>query len=100
MPPLSKQRHRAAREVGARALGHVADALVPRELEGFYREFDAAFDRLDVLVNVVGGVRQRRFDDFVTRTTAGRHPSRLGTRWIGSRPHSPASAPVGGVAAS
>ena len=32
-------------------------------LAGFYREFDDQFDRLDVLVNVVGGVVQRHFAD-------------------------------------
>lgn len=49
-------------DVGPRIMGRVADALVERELEEFFGAFDAEFDRLDVLVNVVGGVRQRRFD--------------------------------------
>ena len=48
--------------IGARNLGRVADALVTTELDDFYGEFDTAFDHLDVLVNVVGGVRQRRFE--------------------------------------
>ena len=48
--------------IGAQSLGRVADALVTTELDGFYDEFDAQFDHLDVLVNVVGGVRQRRFE--------------------------------------
>jgi NAD(P)-dependent dehydrogenase (short-subunit alcohol dehydrogenase family) len=48
--------------IGARILGRAADALITSELDGFYREFDGEFDHLDVLVNVVGGVRQRRFE--------------------------------------
>ena len=48
--------------LGPKILGRVADALVDDELAGFFGAFDTEFDHLDVLINVVGGVRQRRFD--------------------------------------
>jgi NAD(P)-dependent dehydrogenase (short-subunit alcohol dehydrogenase family) len=48
---------------GRRVVGHVADALDAAQLAGFYELVDTTFDRLDVLVNVVGGVRQRMFVD-------------------------------------
>jgi NAD(P)-dependent dehydrogenase (short-subunit alcohol dehydrogenase family) len=51
------------RSVAPRSFGRVADALESSELDGFFRSFDRVFDRLDVLVNVVGGVRQQRFED-------------------------------------
>jgi NAD(P)-dependent dehydrogenase (short-subunit alcohol dehydrogenase family) len=47
----------------SKVVGGVADALVERELQGFFSGLDTEFDRLDVLVNVVGGVRQGRFED-------------------------------------
>ncbi len=45
-----------------RVVGHVADALDHDQLADFYNVFDSEFDALDVLVNVVGGVRQQPFD--------------------------------------
>jgi NAD(P)-dependent dehydrogenase (short-subunit alcohol dehydrogenase family) len=57
----------AVDELGASQLAHHADALVPAELDGFFTALDGTFDRLDVLVNVVGGVLQR---DFVDTTPA------------------------------
>jgi NAD(P)-dependent dehydrogenase (short-subunit alcohol dehydrogenase family) len=54
---------RAARDLGVRTLERVVDATVPEQLAGFYEAFDEGFQRLDILVNVVGGVRQSLFDD-------------------------------------
>ena len=45
-----------------RVVGHVADALDHDQLADFYNAFDSEFDALDILVNVVGGVRQQPFD--------------------------------------
>jgi NAD(P)-dependent dehydrogenase (short-subunit alcohol dehydrogenase family) len=61
----------AVRETGRTVLGRVLDATSPEELETFYAEVDATFDRLDILVNVVGGVRQRRFVDSTPEEWAG-----------------------------
>ena len=49
-------------DLGPKILGRVADALVRDELDELFSSFDAEFDHLDALINVVGGVRQRRFD--------------------------------------
>ena len=48
-------------QLGRRVTGRVTDATDPEQLEAFYGAFDADFDRLDVLVNVAGGVRRRPF---------------------------------------
>jgi NAD(P)-dependent dehydrogenase (short-subunit alcohol dehydrogenase family) len=49
--------------LGRRVTGRVTDACDPAQLTEFYDAFDDDFDRLDVLVNIVGGVQQRRFTD-------------------------------------
>jgi NAD(P)-dependent dehydrogenase (short-subunit alcohol dehydrogenase family) len=49
--------------LGRRVVGCTTDAWDPEQLITFYEAFDEAFDHLDVLVNVVGGVRQRRFEE-------------------------------------
>lgn len=41
----------------------VTDALDPDQLARFYEAFDQTFDRLDIVVNVVGGVQKRLFTD-------------------------------------
>jgi hypothetical protein len=40
---------------GATYLTKAFDALDPDMLAGFFADFDQAFDRLDILINVVGG---------------------------------------------
>lgn len=47
--------------LGRRMTAHVGDALDPDQLTGFFEVVDRDFDRLDVLVNVVGGARRRWF---------------------------------------
>jgi NAD(P)-dependent dehydrogenase (short-subunit alcohol dehydrogenase family) len=47
--------------LGRRVATAVTDALDVDQLRGFYEVFDGAFDHLDILVNVVGGVRKREF---------------------------------------
>lgn len=56
---------------GATYLAHRADATVPDELAGFYEAFDERFDRLDIVVNVVGGVLWGRFAESVPEKWAG-----------------------------
>ena len=51
--------------IGRRVTGHVADALDPEQLAGFFAAIDRDFDHLDILVNVVGGAQRRWF----TKTT-------------------------------
>ena len=50
-------------KLGRRVTGQVANAWDPEQLGAFYDAFDDEFDRLDILVNVVGGVQQRAFVD-------------------------------------
>jgi NAD(P)-dependent dehydrogenase (short-subunit alcohol dehydrogenase family) len=50
-------------KLGRRVTGRVTDAWDLDQLAAFYTAFDNDFDRLDVLINVVGGVRQRAFTD-------------------------------------
>jgi len=52
---------REVEAAGGRALGYVGDALDPPALDGFFSALDREFDRLDVLVNVVGGAQRRWF---------------------------------------
>jgi NAD(P)-dependent dehydrogenase (short-subunit alcohol dehydrogenase family) len=47
--------------LGRQVVTTVTDALDVSQLGGFYEAFDGTFDRLDILVNVVGGVRKREF---------------------------------------
>jgi NAD(P)-dependent dehydrogenase (short-subunit alcohol dehydrogenase family) len=51
------------RAAGREAFVRVADATEPAALASFYGEVAASFPRLDIVVNVVGGVRQRSFMD-------------------------------------
>lgn len=53
----------AIRALGRRVLARVADATDPAALEAFYRDVGRESERLDIVVNVVGGVRQRAFMD-------------------------------------
>lgn len=53
----------AIRAQGRRVLARVADATDPVALEAFYRDVARESGRLDIVVNVVGGVRQRAFMD-------------------------------------
>ena len=56
---------REVEQLGRRVTAHVADALEPDQLAGFFQAIDRDFEHLDVLVNVVGGARRRHF----TKTT-------------------------------
>jgi NAD(P)-dependent dehydrogenase (short-subunit alcohol dehydrogenase family) len=49
--------------LGVRSTGTVLDALDTDALDAFFDSFDESFDRLDIAVNVVGGVFQRNFLD-------------------------------------
>ena len=61
-------------QLGRRVTGRVTDALEPEQLAAFYEAFDHDFDRLDIVVNVVGGVLQRHFaDTSVEQWTADIH---------------------------
>jgi 3-oxoacyl-[acyl-carrier protein] reductase len=53
----------AAEALGRRVLAMAADATNSQQLAGFYAAVGAQFDRLDILVNVVGGVRRCNFMD-------------------------------------
>jgi NAD(P)-dependent dehydrogenase (short-subunit alcohol dehydrogenase family) len=50
-------------QLGRRVTGRVTDAWDLEQLAVFYERFDDDFDRLDILVNVVGGTRRRPFTD-------------------------------------
>jgi 3-oxoacyl-[acyl-carrier protein] reductase len=49
--------------LGRAVVSRVADVRVPDALEAFFADFDRTFDRLDVLVNVVGGTFRADFVD-------------------------------------
>ncbi len=53
----------AVEKLGRRTLAKAADATQPAQLRAFYEAFAAQFDRLDIVVNVVGGVTRRMFMD-------------------------------------
>jgi NAD(P)-dependent dehydrogenase (short-subunit alcohol dehydrogenase family) len=53
----------AALALGRRVLSAATDATDSQQLAAFYEAVSAQFDRLDILVNVVGGVRRRNFMD-------------------------------------
>jgi NAD(P)-dependent dehydrogenase (short-subunit alcohol dehydrogenase family) len=53
--------------LGRQVIGRVLDVTQPSSLEGFYTDVGQAFERLDIVVNVVVGVRQR---PFMTATSA------------------------------
>jgi NAD(P)-dependent dehydrogenase (short-subunit alcohol dehydrogenase family) len=49
--------------LGRRVTGRVTDALDPEQLDAFFTAFDSDFERLDILVNVVGGTYFRPFGE-------------------------------------
>jgi NAD(P)-dependent dehydrogenase (short-subunit alcohol dehydrogenase family) len=53
----------AVEKMSRRVLAQVANAIDPAELSSFYQAVAAHFDRLDIVVNVVGGVTRRMFMD-------------------------------------
>ena len=53
----------AAEKLGRRVFAFAADATDSQQLAAFYTASAAQFDRLDIVVNVVGGVRRRDFMD-------------------------------------
>lgn len=53
----------ALADLGISQVGVHADATDPVQLQAFYRAVYETFDRLDIVVNVVGGVQQRPFDE-------------------------------------
>ena len=61
-PALGPIRTEAER-LGRRALAFAADATDSQQLAAFYAAVAAQFDRLDIVVNVVGGVHRRDFMD-------------------------------------
>ena len=48
-------------QLGRRVTAQVADALDPEQLADFFTRVDQDFDRLDILVNIVGGARRMWF---------------------------------------
>jgi NAD(P)-dependent dehydrogenase (short-subunit alcohol dehydrogenase family) len=57
--------------LGRRVTGQVTDAWDLEQLAAFFSAFDNDFDRLDVLINVPGGVRQRAFTDATLQQWTG-----------------------------
>lgn len=57
--------------LGRKVRPSVGDATDPAALSGFYREVAEAFDRLDIVVNVVGGVRRGALMDASAEAIAG-----------------------------
>jgi NAD(P)-dependent dehydrogenase (short-subunit alcohol dehydrogenase family) len=47
--------------LGGRILAHYADVTDPQALDGFYDAVEAQFDRLDIVVNLAGGVQRSLF---------------------------------------
>jgi NAD(P)-dependent dehydrogenase (short-subunit alcohol dehydrogenase family) len=58
-------------QLGRRVTGRVTNAWDLEQLGAFYEAFDHDFDRLDILVNVVGGVTQRPFGDATLEQVSG-----------------------------
>jgi NAD(P)-dependent dehydrogenase (short-subunit alcohol dehydrogenase family) len=58
-------------KLGRQVTGQVTNAWDLDQLGAFYSAFDADFDRLDILVNVVGGVQQRAFVDVTFEQFSG-----------------------------
>ena len=46
---------------GRKVMAEVADVTDPEQMNAFWKEFDRRFARLDILINVPGGVRPGRF---------------------------------------
>jgi len=61
---------KAAEGLGRRAFAMETDATNSRKLAAFYAAVGTEFDRLDILVNVVGGVRRCKFMDATTEQCA------------------------------
>lgn len=61
----------ASEGLGRRTLAMVVDATNSQQLTSFYAAVTAEFDRLDILVNVVGGVRRGNFMDATPEQCAG-----------------------------
>ena len=53
----------AVSKLGRRVHTATADVLNPEQIESFYAEFGNHFERLDILVNLAGGVTRRNFMD-------------------------------------
>ena len=53
----------AVEKMGRRALAKPANAVEPAQLAAFYQDVAGKFERLDIVVNVVGGVTRRMFMD-------------------------------------
>lgn len=54
---------RDVEQLGVRCLAKETDVLSPEAVRDFYAAVEKSCDRLDVVVNVAGGVRQREFAD-------------------------------------
>ena len=66
-----------ARDIGADVADGVLDVRDPDALSGFFEITDGAFDRLDVLVNVVGGTFRSDFFDVNAKGVDDTHPHQL-----------------------
>ncbi len=61
----------AVEKLGRRVLAMATDATQSEQLSAFYSAVAERFDRLDIVVNVVGGVRRRDFMDASLADCAG-----------------------------
>ena len=59
----AERTRRAVEQLGRRVTAQVADALDPEQLADFFATIDRDFDRLDILVNIVGGARRKLFTE-------------------------------------
>lgn len=70
----------AVKKIGRRVYSATADVLEPTQIEAFYAGFAATFDRLDILVNLAGGVTRRAFMD--TRPEHWEHDIQRNYRYV------------------
>jgi len=69
-----------ARALGGRVHHATADVLDPASIEAFYVEVEAAFDHVDILVNLAGGTTRRPFMD--TRPDHWEHDIQRNYRYV------------------
>ena len=67
----------AAEGFGRRTLAVEADATDSAALADFYRQAGAQFDRLDIVVNLAGGVRRGHVLEEQPRERRARYPAQL-----------------------
>ena len=59
----AERTRREVERLGRRVTAQTADALDPEQLADFFSTVDRDFDRLDILVNIVGGARRALFTE-------------------------------------